>query len=545
MQIAIIIAVTLMLSAGIAIAVGLARTKEKKNGRANASEKYFSYGSSKGGHTVEAAPEEAPPELINLVDYYADYEEESDQEEEDEPPPETKEASESVESVIYDRLCNLKVGRGYLIDCQNLLAAQAESDTDYALAYFDFNRFRFVNTLKGFSIGDYAITRIAQEAQASFPTGSLITRLYADHFAILFPFVNEESLEEIFEQLKRATDRIRADIGAKQGMQVCMGVAKTGGPSSYDIFNLLLKANIARHCNKMNKSESFSFFDESMITTHLYGESSVEDYKELQYSDDFVLYMRPQLSLKNKRVASCTGQPRWPYEETGDNPLLQESGGVLASNNFKVAYHICRTMSRLRKSDSIILPAMVTLSEIDLLMDDVDAFFARALSEFQLEASSLVVIVSQHFIRLHPEVALGQLKKLKNIGLKVAISDFDRSTSNLDALSGFVPDYLKLNRSFIHEVAKRPERQADVSRILSLASGIGAGTIFEGVDYAKTMGYLSTTGATFIEGNFVGKAQNAEDFTKEIKELLRAAYDPDSTVLLDDATLGKGNFTVY
>ncbi|MCL2579492.1 MAG: EAL domain-containing protein [Oscillospiraceae bacterium] len=546
LPVAIVIAAVVVLGAGTAVAIGLTRMKSKKKEN-ETPEKYFNYGKDGDAHSVsEDQSTEEPPELINLVDYYADLEEEPDDEEEVEAPPPVSEVRESPEVAIYDKLCNVKIGRGFLLDCQNQLNIGANNSTPYAVAYFDFNRFRFVNTLKGFSIGDYAITRIAQEAQSTFPSGSLITRIYADHFVILFPFMDEDSMEEIFGLLKRATDRIRADIGAKQGMQICMGVAKTtGGDASYDIFKLIIKANIARHCNKINKSESFSFFDESMITSYLYGESSVEDYKELQYTDDFALYLKPQLSLKNKRVASCIGEAHWPYEETSDNGLLRDRGGCLSSGNFKVAYQTCRAVSRLRKSDGVVLPAMFALSEIDLLCDDVDAFFARCLSEFQLEATTVIVVVSQHFIRLNPEIALRQLQKLKNIGLKIAVSGFERTVKSLDALSGFSPDFLKLNRSFAHEVSKWPERQSDVLRALSLASGVGASIIFEGVDSAKDMGYLATNGSGMIEGRYVGPSQTADEFAKEVKDLVKTPYDPNSTVLLDDTALGKGNLTVY
>ena len=552
MQIILILAVTAIVGVTAAVYFGFFRAAEKKDKPQNEDEKYFSANpdglDDPFGEMLPDLEEQdsvSGEELINLFDYYAD----------PEPEPQEAEAAKTAHKTAetqeanFDKLCNLKVGRGYLIDCQNVLLSGLESNTSYALAHFDFSRFRFVNTLKGFSTGDYALTRISQEAAAIFPSGALISRLAADHFTVLFPCIDNEGLNDIlndlFQQLRKAADRIRADISAKQGMQICMGIALTRTPGDYDVFKLMRKANIARHCNKMAREESFSLFDDSMLSTYLFGESSVEEYKEMQYNDDFVLYLTPQLAVSSKRVSSCAAQARWPYEEVSDNPLSVEKGGMLTAGNLKVAYLMCKIMSRWRKLDSLTMPAMVSLSEIEVLKEDVDAFFARCLGEFQLDAALLTVVVSQHTIRLHPQIVLGQLEKLKNIGLKVAVGDFERDTQDLSVLGDFKPDYLKLHKSFAVGADKNPERQAEINRILSLAAGINAGTVFEGVNTAGCMGYFSTSGASFIEGRYVGAPVLADEFAKEMRELIKNTYDANTTVVLDDSTLSKGDINLF
>jgi len=487
-----------------------------------------------------AAPEglEEQDELVNLAQLYADDEEEG-------PDAAGPESAPETEEVMFDKLCNLKVGRGYLVDCQNLLSEAAQAGAAYALAYFDISRFKFINTLKGFSTGDYVLTRIAQESQVIFPEGSLITRLSGDHYTVLFSFVDDDGLANIFGELRRAAERIRGDIGAKHGIQLCMGVAFARSEGEYDIFQLILKANIARHCNKIAKDTGFSLFEQNMVTSYLFGESSLEDYKELQYSDDFALYITPQVGPGSKRLVSCRAQARWPYEQTSENHLSAQRGGVLPSGNFKVAYQLCKAMSRWRKLDSINLPGMVALSEVDLLMEDVDEFFARCLGEFQLESGLLTVIVSRHVVRLNPEVVLGQLSKLKNIGMKVAISDFERGTQNLELPGEFKPNYLCLQGSFAREIEKHTERQQDTQRVLGLAAQAGCGTIFQEVSTSASMGYFAGSGATLLEGRSVGQPVAVDEFPKVMKDMFKATSAPGGTVVLDDKALGKGDFNVY
>ena len=538
MLVAVIIATVLIVLVAIVLAFGITKSGHKKDA-AKASEE-SPLGDKYG---EEAEPPEPEPELVSLVDLYAEHTDEEDEKKEGEDVAAQKHSE--VQEAKFDKLCNLKIGRGFLVDCQNLLLAAEQDGISYALAQFDFNRFRFINTLKGFSTGDYAITRIANEARVVFPPESLITRLEADQFAVLFPFMGDEGMAETFDQLKRAADRIRADIGSKQRIQVCMGVAVAKTKSQYDIFTLLAKANIARHCNKVTKEESFLMFDESMVTTYLYGESAVDDYKELQYADDFQLYLTPQLSVKTKRLSGCAATASWPYEDSSGNALSMENGGVLHSSNYRVSYHTCKAMSRWRKLDNITLPAMVCLNELDILKEDLDAFYIRVLGEFQLEANQLTIVVSYHTIRINPQVIIGQLTKLRAVGLRIAISGFDRATQNLDSLNGFKPDIIKLHRSFAHKAEYLAERKEDIARILKLAADVGSGTAFEGVDTSSCMAYFSTLSATFVEGRYVGFPHDVEEFTREIKEMLLTGHDPNGTIVLDDNTLSRGNFTVY
>lgn len=482
--------------------------------------------------------EEEPEELVNLVEYYADYEDE-----ETEPVPEPPKAPEYKDEK-YDKLCNLRVGRGYLQEAQTLLNNMRESGQKYAFCHFDFNRFSYINSLKGYSTGDYAITRIAQEAQAIFPEGALLSRLSADHFTALFVYSEDNQLQEAYEMLKRAADRIRTDIGSKGGLQICMGVALANIPQNYDIFLLSRRANIARYSLKGVKAENYSTFDENMMTTYLFGESALENFKEYQYADDYQIYLRPHLLLSTKRITSCESSARWVCEEGSDNPLSAD-GSQMPSGGLAIIYQVAKAISRWRKAGNIIVPTMVALNEIDILKEDIDAFFLRCLSEFQLEANMLVPVVSLHTVRLAPDLMKGQLQKLRNIGLKIAISDIDRATTMFQPIEDFRPDYLKLHSSFAHDADKIPERQEDVRRIQAIAANMGAATLFEGADNAATVAFLTEAGATFAQGRYVGRANVPDDFAAEVRNFLQAETNKHSTVVLDDATLAKGDFKLY
>jgi len=478
-------------------------------------------------------------QLVDLVDYFADYPEEEREKKKVTPMADKKGSAEE-----YDRLSNFKIRRGYLLDCQNFLHSVAESGQKFALLYFDFNRFRFINTLRGFSTGDYVITRVSQEMKVILPEGAMMTRLSADHFVALMVYLDENQLQDIFERLRRTGETLRNDIGSKGGLQVCMGVAITERPSDYDIFTLIRRANIARHTIKIAKGETYSVYNSTMLSSFLYGESALEDYNEHQYADDFTLYLRPQLLMASKRIASCDSMARWGYEETNDTSRTQLfDGSLLPASNLKVVYLVCRTINKWRKAGNIPLPIMVGIGELDFYKTDIDAFFARCMSEFQVEPALLTVVVSLHVIRLDPELAKVQAKKLTDTGMKLAISDIDRGVQSLEVLEGMKIDYLKLHKSFMKDLDKDPERQQDVKRILSMADKLQCGTIFEGVDTIACMNKLSELGGTLAQGQYVGKPGDVESFSEDMNGFLRGLRDV--TVILDDAALSRGDYRLY
>ena len=533
-RVVILVLVLLIVTIMVVFATGILGF-QKRQGEDKTKERGISF-----GMPGEQGTAKEPEELVNLVDYYADYPEE-EREKKKLSPLSQKENSEEE----FDRLSNLKMGRGYRMDCQNFLHSMVESGQKFALVYFDFNRFRFINTLRGFSTGDYVITRISQEMKLILPEGAMLTRLSADHFAGLIVYIDENQLQNIYERLRRTGEVIRNDIGSKSGLQVSMGVAITENPGDYDIFKLLGWANIARHSIKLTKAETYSVYNSAMLTSFLYGESALEDYSEHQYADDFILYLRPQLLIASKRITACDSMVRWGYEDSNDPSRSNLcDGNILPASNLKVIYQVCRTIHKWRKAGNIPIPVMVGIGELDFYKTDIDAFFGRCMAEFQVEAALLTAVISLHTIRLDPELAKIQAKKLTDAGLKLAVCDIDRGIQSLELLEGMGVDFLKLHKSFTQNLEREPKRQEDVKRILSMAEGLKCGTAFEGVDTIACMNKLAELGGTYAQGQYVGKPSDTESFAEDMGSFIRSG-PRDVTVILDDAALSRGELKLF
>ena len=481
-------------------------------------------------------PEEKEPEMVDLVDYFSDAETKEGKEK-----PANNQADEIF--VATDKLTEFKKGRGYLVECKKTLEAGKDIGNIYCAAYFDYDRFSFINNLKGAASGDYVLTQTAQQLRRIFPENSLITRASCDHFVVMFPLVDLALFDEYYDHLRHMSEKIRNDIAVKTGMRISVGFATTDNDNSYDINVLISRANVARHCAKVTKSEKYEVFDDNMCPSHFFGDTLMENYSDCQYGDEFVVYYETMLDLVSDKIVGCDTFIRWSCEDNGDGFISQDSGRI-PTNNEKVVYQACRAMGRWRKAGREVVPTLVELPVTDLFKVDVDDFIIKCLVEFQVDPGSLIVKIDVGIVRLDWSTCAKQIKKLKESGLKICIFNMDTGYTNLEFLSGLPIDYIKLHKSFMHNIDSSDESLEKCRKMIERAHAVGAQVIFEGVDSVEQASAMRSIGAKMVEGKYSGKPTLADEMTRVLPEYIENRLS-DQTVILSESDFIKGNYDLF
>lgn len=486
--------------------------------------------------SAEAQPDVDPEEEAAMARY--DYFEEAPAEAPVQAPAEEQENER-------DKLCGLPTGRGYMVDAQKILNQAAGEKIGYSLVYLDFDRFRLLNSLKGQSIGDHALSRMAQELVEIFKPDASVTRVSADHFAVLFPMADEAVLQDRVGQVKRAADRIRDELGAKSGLKVSVGVAVAVQAKDYNICMLMQAANIARHCTKNAKDAEYAVYSGDMVETYLFGESAMDEYGDNQYDEDIAIYYQPLYDLTKNRTTGFEALTRWRCELASNRQVsLTPDNGRLPVNNPKVIYQVCRLLGRWQKAGVEVQDACVNIAATDLYREDIDEFIARCLAAFQIDPQRLIISADINAVRLDWSVAGRQLKKLRDIGARTAVYGIDRAYTSLDVLHGLPVDFVKLHRSFARGVTASAETADAVRDIIASAQANGSATIFEGVKSVEELRLLKAMGARMTQGGIAGYAMEADELPKALGEMHLDRSGSGTTILNDDQ-LAKGNFNVY
>ncbi len=484
----------------------------------------------------QAGAEEKSGEMVDLVDYFG-----ANKENEAEEKPKKDDPDEHGTATV-DRLTDLLTGRRYLYECSKTLENARNEGLVYCAVYFDYDRFRYINSLKGANTGDYLLTQTAQGMARVFPDSTQATRISADHFCAVFPLVDLALFDEYYSQLRRISDKIRDDINSKSALRISVGFAMTDNDSSYDVGVLLTRANIARYCAKVTKSEKYEMFEESMVSSGFYGDTLMENYSDCVYDDDFTIYFDRQVDLISNRVVGCDTVARWNYDDTGVMRNHREAAR-LPSINDKVIYQSCRSLSRLRKAARSVDTLFVDLSEIELFKTDIDEFLGRCLAEFQIDPNRIALKVAAAAIRMDWTMCSKQFKKLNDLGVSICVCGIDTAYSNLNFLNGLTVGFIKLQASFAHGVDKNETQQNKCRHMIGQAHSIGAKAIFEGVHDVETAQALKAAGAGIVQGRFSGPYATVDDLIRELPEHIERKIS-EQTVILDERQLAKGEWGI-
>ncbi|MCL2056171.1 MAG: EAL domain-containing protein [Oscillospiraceae bacterium] len=507
--------------------------------------KEFEDGLASGGDG-EGEPGEGEPELVDLVEYF--------QNTDNRPGPEEALSQESgadepvrsmyEEDAVYDRLTNLLSGRAFVSQCNKFLAGAYVRGEGCAVAYFDIDRFRFINSVKGHSLGDYVLTHLAGRCQTIFPEESMITRISADHFAVLFPISSEPSYDAYAEEMRRFSEDIKNDIGVKSSVRFCIGIAEAlpnMGQRAYNMDVLLKKANIARHCLKMSRSENFGVFNETMVSTFLFGESATDDFNENQYGDDFIIYFQPMTDVVRGMLWGANALARWTCQEVLGETVSSENG-FIPTNNIKVIYQVCRFMNRWRKAGKEQQPVCVNIPETDFFKSNLDEFFLRCASEFQLEPKTIIAVIDAATLRVDQNAAMAQVNKLKEAGIRLAVGGVDAGLGSFDFLDEIPAEFVKCRRNFTKDIQKLPEKGETIRKIIEAAGRNGALTIFEGINSLDQLKAAQSLGAVLMEGYQSGRAVQGDDFARMIDEGGGTVVLSGGTVIASERDFNQGDY---
>ena len=303
---------------------------------------------------------------------------------------------------------------------------------------------------------------------------------------------------------------------------------------------------MARHCAKVTKAERFETYDESMCSSGFFGDTLMENYSDCQYADDFTVCYETQLDLMSQKIVGCDTFARWNYELSGEGSgsISQETGRI-PTNNEKIVYQACRAASRWRKAGREAIPVLVELPVTDLFRADIDDFIGKCLMEFQVEPTSLIVKIDASIVRLDWYTCSKQIKKIKELGVKVCVFNMDIGYTHLEFLSGLPVDFIKLHRSFVHGIDSSPENLDKCRKIVDRAGAIGAQAMFEGVDKVDQASALQSIHTKIIvQGRYTGKPALADDLTRILPEYIERRLS-ESTVILDENDFAKGNYDLF
>jgi len=433
---------------------------------------------------------------------------------------ERKKAEQQIEFLAYhDPLTGLP-NRLLLEDRLQQAVAQAERNrTRLALVFIDLDNFKKINDSLGHAAGDALLMQVSSRLKQCVRDTDTISRQGGDEFVIVLRELEdaEATLPVLAKIMESLQEPFNAE-GNELSTSASIGVALYPEDGA-DFETLRKKADMAMYRAKEAGRNTYRFFDQEMdveAVEHLLMRNGLRRALERQ---EFVLHYQPQIDLRSGQVTGAEALLRWQHPEFGLVPPgrfipIAEDSGLIVPIGEWVIREACRQAASWRQAGLPSLVVAVNLSAVQFRRGNVEQTVVQALAQSGLDASLLELELTESLLLQNVESVLATVKRLKQLGVKLAIDDFGTGYSSLSYLKRFDIDKLKIDQSFIRDLASDPDDAAIVRAIIQMAHSLGLRAIAEGVETPDLLQALRSFGCDEAQGYHFARPMPADEFER-------------------------------
>jgi diguanylate cyclase (GGDEF)-like protein/PAS domain S-box-containing protein len=381
-----------------------------------------------------------------------------------------------------------------------------------AVLYVDLDHFKSVNDTLGHATGDDLLRAVATRLKSSLDDDDLLTRLSGDEFAIVLSDV--VSLGDAYARarlLRRSViDRVLDLGGHKAVIDLSVGIALAPDHGTA-VSDLLKHADLALHSAKLDGRATCRHFEPEMNARMTLRRDLEMDLRRAINSDQLEVHYQPVVTLQGQRVTGCEALVRWRHPVKGMiSPVefipVAEDTGLITAIGERVLWQACRDAASWPDDKKI----AVNVSTVQLRNPEFPTIVERCLKETGLDPRRLELEMTESVLMQNTEATLETLRRLQETGVGISLDDFGTGYSSLSYLRRFPFNRIKIDRSFITDIAVRPDAQAIVRTILMLAESLGMTTTAEGVETDDQRLLLLTIGCHEMQGFLFSRAMPAD-----------------------------------
>jgi diguanylate cyclase (GGDEF)-like protein/PAS domain S-box-containing protein len=461
---------------------------------------------------------------------------------------ERKAAEERIQFLAYydalTELPNQALLRNRLDDA---LAGARRKNEKIAVLFIDLDRFKMVNDSSGRSFGDSVLKVVAKRLQDCVGEGDTVGRIGNDEFLVLLGSV--KGAAEAAIAAKRIMDALKPNIivqGQSLNLSCSIGVS-VSLMYGEDGEALIKDADAAMVCAKQNGRGNVRFFTDEMNAQAVERLTMDKNLRLALDRKEFFLEYQPQLGIESGRITGFEALIRWQQPEMGRVPpdrfiSTAENNGLILPIGEWVLRTAC-AQSRKWQTDGLpAVPVAVNVSAVQFCQASFCELIRDVLRESGLSPQYLELELTESLLLSNADMTLSILQELKNMGVKLAIDDFGTGYSSLSYLKQFPVGKLKIDRSFIRDIAESCDDAAITTAIISMARELRLKVIAEGVETEAQMSFLRGHQCDEIQGYYFSKPVPADEAASILSGQMLQPYPHIHSVLpgslSTDRTLG-------
>jgi diguanylate cyclase (GGDEF)-like protein/PAS domain S-box-containing protein len=378
-----------------------------------------------------------------------------------------------------------------------------QSDDGFAVLCIDVDRFKEINDVFGHGVGDEFLKTVAQRLQQAAGS-AFLARLGGDEFTMISPVGPQPATAEAL--VDRLFDAVCGDVeidGHQTRISLSVGISVFPADGA-DASTVLGNADAALYRAKREGRSTFRFFDSEMDRRTRERHALQHDLRAAIGRGELVLHYQPQARMKGQ-IIGFEALIRWVHPVRGlilpgsFIPAAEENGLIVQIGEWTL-----REACREAASWGAPLQIALNLSPVQFRYGDLAGLVHRVLLETGLSPGRLELEITEGAL-VGDSRAVSTLRRLKALGVKIAMDDFGTGYSSLSYLQAFPFDKIKIDRSFIMNLGNSPQAVTIVRAVIGLARGLDLPVIAEGVETKDQLAFLTSEDCDEVQGYLIGR----------------------------------------
>ena len=415
----------------------------------------------------------------------------------------------------YDALTDLPNRAAFVEHLTRTIDTAKESGQSFAVLSIDLDGFKEVNDMFGHAVGDDVLRKLSQQLRA-VAGDAYLARLGGDEFTLITPNGDQPALAEILArrlQAAVATDLELNDQDLRVGISIGVAIFPADGA---DATTLLNNADAALYRAKTAGRGKTRFFEVEM-------DNRLRERRTIQHElgsaivrNELRLFYQPQAKIDGT-ITGFEALVRWYNPQRGMVspatfiPVAEESGLIV-----QIGEWVLREACREAASWSQPLQIAVNLSPIQFRHGDLAGLVHSVLLETGLAPTRLELEITEGVLVEDFARGVSILRRLKTLGVRIAMDDFGTGYSSLSYLQSFPFDKIKIDQSFISNVKSNPQSAAIVRAVIGLAHGLSLPVLAEGVETKAQLDFLAAESCDEVQGYLLGRPHPIMEYSELI-----------------------------
>jgi len=408
------------------------------------------------------------------------------------------------------------------------MASASRNGTLLAVLFIDLDRFKTINDSLGHRVGDEMLEQVAGRLARCVREEDTLARLGGDEFVVLLEGLQEaQGAASVARKVLKLLSRPYTIEGHQLSTSCSIGISlfPTDGE---DAQALMKNADAAMYHAKERGRGNYQYFSASLHSRAVERLSIETALRRALDRDEFELHFQPQVRMDDARVVGMEALLRWNHPEQGQIAparfirIAEESGLIVPLGEWALNAACAQVRRWL---DQGLTPARLAVNvSVGQLSRGFVRSVSRILQQHRIDGSQLELEMTESLLMQQVDENVKLLRRLGDLGVQVALDDFGTGYSSLAYLKKFPIDALKIDRSFVRDIAEDPDDSAITAAVIAIGHHMQLRVVAEGVETAQQLGILRAMNCDEYQGYLFSRPVAAEIFASRF--LLRTGDTP-------------------